>query len=30
MHQREDGSVEILPALHPYLPESAQVLRPRP
>ena len=28
-HQREDGSVEIPPALHPYLPESVRVLRPR-
>ena len=28
-HQREDGSVEIPPALHPYLPESARVLRPK-
>ena len=28
-HQREDGSVEIPPALHPYLPESVRVLRPK-
>ena len=28
-HQREDGSVEIPPTLHPYLPESVRVLRPR-
>jgi hypothetical protein len=26
----EDGSVEIPPALHPYLPESVRVLRPKP
>jgi seryl-tRNA synthetase len=27
--QRADGSVEIPAALHPYLPESARILRPR-
>ena len=29
-HQRPDGSVEIPPKLHPYLPERARVLAPRP
>ena len=28
-HQRADGSVELPKALHPYLPESARVLRPK-
>jgi seryl-tRNA synthetase len=28
-HQRADGSVELPESLHPYLPESARVLRPR-
>jgi seryl-tRNA synthetase len=28
-HQREDGSVELPTALHPYLPERARVLVPR-
>jgi seryl-tRNA synthetase len=28
-HQRADGSVELPPKLHPYLPEHARVLRPR-
>ncbi|MGQ0670567.1 MAG: serine--tRNA ligase [Actinomycetota bacterium] len=28
-HQREDGSVEVPGVLHPYLPESARVLRPK-
>ena len=27
-HQREDGSVELPEALHPYLPEQDWVLRP--
>src|SRR6266571_2087113 len=27
-HQQEDGSVEVPEVLHPYLPESARVLRP--
>jgi seryl-tRNA synthetase len=27
-HQREDGSVELPEALHPYLPEQDRVLRP--
>jgi seryl-tRNA synthetase len=29
-HQRADGSVELPEALHPFLPERARVLRPRP
>ncbi len=28
-HQRADGSVEIPPKLHPYLPETARVLTPK-
>jgi seryl-tRNA synthetase len=28
-HQREDGSVPLPEALHPYLPEEFRVLRPR-
>ena len=28
-HQQEDGSVVLPAKLHPYLPERAQVLRPR-
>jgi seryl-tRNA synthetase len=28
-HQREDGSVELPPALHPYLPDGVRVLAPR-
>jgi seryl-tRNA synthetase len=27
-HQREDGSVALPPALHPFLPESVRELRP--
>jgi seryl-tRNA synthetase len=28
-HQQADGSVELPAKLHPYLPESVRVLRPK-